>query len=378
LAFSTAPVFSLRLLLHERSRLFASIGGVTFALLLMLLQVGFRNALLDSAVELLRRLDADIVVLDKEKRPFLSRNPIYKERLYQAASVPGVASASPLWMGLTYWKNEEHGTVHPIRVLGMDPQHSVLLIDALEPYRDGIRRRGSALIDSRSRSSYGYRGPGPAQVARKRIDVIGSFPLGTDFEADGTLLVSEETFIDILGFGRREIEVALVKLEPDANLEDVLSEMRRVLPTDVRAFGKQELIARDFDYWKTGTPVSVILLIGVALGFAVGVVICYQILYTDVLDHLAEFATLKAIGYSDRYIQGVVFMEAVVLAGLGFVPAIGLGFALLAMLRAMSGLPAFLSAGDMLTVGALSLGMCTLAGALALRKVRLLDPAELF
>jgi putative ABC transport system permease protein len=124
--------------------------------------------------------------------------------------------------------------------------------------------------------------------------------------------------------------------------------------------------------------VSLILLIGVALGFAVGVVICYQILYTDVLDHLAEFATLKAIGYSDRYIQGVVFMEAVVLAGLGFVPAIGLGFALLAMLRAMSGLPAFLSAGDMLTVGALSLGMCTLAGALALRKVRLLDPAELF
>jgi len=378
LALGTAPVFSLRLLLHEKGRLIASIGGVTFALLLMLLQVGFRNALLDSAVELLGRLDADIVVVHKDKRPFLARNRIPKERLYQAASVPGVASTAPLWMGFSYWKNEEHGTVHPIRIIGIDPQHSSLLIDALEPYRDGLRRRGAALIDSRSRSSYGYRGPGPAQVARKRIDVIGSFPLGTDFETDGTLLVSEETFIDINGYGRRYFEVALVKLEPGANMEDVLGELRRILPTDVRAYSKQELIARDIDYWRTGTPVSIILLIGVALGFAVGVVICYQILYTDVLDHLAEFATLKAIGYSDRYIQAVVFMEAIVLAGLALVPAIALSSALLALLRAVSGLPAFLSGGDILAVGALSFVMCSLAGALALRKVRLLDPADLF
>ena len=105
--------------------------------------------------------------------------------------------------------------------------------------------------------------------------------------------------------------------------EPVLEELSRILPGDVRAFTKAQLIDRDLAYWRTGTPISVILLVGVALGFAVGVVICYQILYTEVLDHLAEFATLKAMGYGDRYIQWVVISESVLLSVLGFIPSIG-------------------------------------------------------
>ncbi|MBW2382733.1 MAG: FtsX-like permease family protein [Deltaproteobacteria bacterium] len=378
----TAPIFSLRLLIHEPARLWASIGGVTFALLLMLLQVGFRNALLDSALQLLRSLDADIIVMDKEKKPFLARVGMAKERLYQAQSIVGVESAAPLWLSMLQWKNMEDGTVHPIRVVGLDPDSPTFLQSEVNALIGLLRQPGTALIDSRSRSSYGYVGRGMAQVGRTEIEIVGTFPLGTDFEVDGTILVSEETYFKLTKYQRFQthklIEVALLKLGPDADEEAVLASLAHHLPTDAVALSKQQLIERDLEHWKSGTPISVILMVGVALGFAVGVVICYQILYTEVLDHLTEFATLKAIGYSDRYIQIAVVVEAWVLSIFGFLPAMAIGWTMLETLRQLSGLPAGLGVDDAVTILILSITMCTLAGILALRKVRVLDPAELF
>ena len=373
-----AIAFSFRLLIHERGRLFASVGGVTFALLLMLLQIGFRNALLDSAIQLLREVDADILVINKEKDPFLARNAMHKERLYQALSVEGIERASPLWIALEQWKNLEEETLHPIRVIGFDPNSPTFLIDEVHENVDKLKQIGTALLDTHSRSSYGELPDNIAQVSLRQIEIVGTFPLGTDFEVDGSILVSDETFFELTRQSPDWIEIALLKLKPGTKVGTVLEQLALTLPGDVRAFSKEQLIDRDLAYWRTGTPISVILLVGVALGFAVGVVICYQILYTEVLDHLAEFATLKAMGYSNRYIQIVVMIESALLSVLGFVPSIALGAAMLALLGWSSGLPASVSFGDAVNVGALALGMCTLAGTLALRKVRSLEPAELF
>ncbi len=373
-----AAVFSSRLLIHERGRLLASVGGVTFALLLIFLQLGFRNALLNSALELLRQVDADILVINKEKDPFLKRTPMHHERLYQALAADGVETAAPIWLALREWKNIKEGTLHPIRIIGFDPDMPTFLIDAVRENSHKLKRIGTALLDNRSRSSYGELPAGKAQVNLREIEIVGTFPLGTDFEVDGSLLVSDETFFELTGDSPQWTEIILLKLSPGTDPGPVLDHLARVLPGDVRAFSKPQLIERDLAYWRAGTPISVILLVGVALGFAVGVVICYQILYTEVLDHLAEFATLKAMGYSDRYIEFVVISESVLLAVLGFIPSMLLGTGLLALLSWSSGLPAGVTINDAARVGALSLGMCTLAGLMALRKVRSLEPAELF
>ncbi|MDE0884070.1 MAG: ABC transporter permease DevC [Myxococcota bacterium] len=374
----SAVVFSFRLLVHERGRLIASVGGVTFALLLMLLQIGFRNALLDSAIQLLRQLDADVLVINKEKDPFLAMNRMHNERLYQALSVEGVESASPLWVALEQWKNLEEQTLHPIRVIGFNPNKPTFLIDEVNENVDKLNRIGTAFLDSHSRDSYGELPDDVAQVNLREIKIVGSFPLGTDFEVDGSLIVSDETFFELTRQSPDWIEIALLRLKPGADMDLVLENLALILPGDVRAFSKAQLIDRDLDYWRTGTPISVILLVGVVLGFAVGVVICYQILYTEVLDHLSEFATLKAMGYGNDYIQIVVMVESVLLSALGFVPSILLGSLMLAALGWSSGLPASVGLGDALNVGLLAVSMCTLAGTLALRKVRTLEPAELF
>jgi putative ABC transport system permease protein len=373
-----APRFSLRLLLHERGRLIASIGGITFTLSLMFLQLGFRNALLDSSVALIRHIDADIIVMDAEKIPFLRRKPMPDVRLYQALAAEGVASSRPLWLNVLEWRNRADDTLHPIRVIGIDPRQSSLLIDGLEDQLHLLLQPDTALVDTRSRGSYGPMHMGEIQIWQRMLNLVGTFELGADFEVDGSLIIAEDTYMPMRHVQPGKVELAAVKVHPGVDVDGVVAELRANLPGDVAVYSKQGLIERDLEYWRRGTPISIILLVGVALGFAVGVVICYQILYTDVLDHLAEFATLKAMGYSDRYIEFVVLVEAWTLSVLGFCAAIAVGSAVLKLLDWLSGLPTSLAASDAIAVGLLSLFMCSLAALLALRKIRLLDPAELF
>jgi len=374
----SAVRFAIRLMRHERARLAASVGGVTFALLLMLLQLGFRNALLDSGMELLRQMDADVLVVHEEKRPFLKRDKIPLERLFQARSVEGVERAAPVWMERLFWSNRDTLVERSIRAIAFDPDQPVFLNPAIVRQTDAIRRRGTALLDARSRATLGDLGTDSAVVQQREIEIVGTFDLGSDFEIDGNLVVSEETFNELTDSSGQHVEAVLVHVAPGFAPDEVAQRLREVLPGDVRVYTKAQIEARDLAYWKTGTPVSVILLVGVSLGFAVGVVICYQILYTDVLDHLAEFATLKAMGYGNGFFRWVVLWEAWVLSLAGFVPGVLLGALMMWILGAMSGLPASIDAGNMLQVAVLSIGMCSLAGALALRRVEQLDPAELF
>ncbi len=376
--FRSAVSLAWRLLTHQPGRLITSVGGVAFALLLMILQLNFRNALLDSSTELLRQIDADVLVINKGKRPFLSRDRMPSERFYQSPTANRVAPAHPAWLALLSWKNLDDALERPIRVIGFVPGDPVFLIDEVNAAAAALSVRGTALIDSRSRSDYGRVDAGPAQVARREIEIIGTFPLGTDFEVDGNLIVGEDTFFELSGQNRQNMEMALLQAQPGVDLQELVSRLRDVLPGDVAVFAKWELLELDLEFWRSGTPISVILLVGVALGFAVGVVICYQILYTDVLDHLAEFATLKAVGYGDTYIRVVVIVEAWVLSILGFVPGALVGAALQQLLGGITGLPVHYSWSGIGVVLALSLSMCTAASVLALRKTATLDPAELF
>jgi putative ABC transport system permease protein len=102
------------------------------------------------------------------------------------------------------------------------------------------------------------------------------------------------------------------------------------------------------------------------------------VLSSDVADHLREYATLKAVGYPGRFFLGIVFEEAVILGVLGFVPGWLASMGLYAAVAARTGLPMDLTAAR---AGAVLLGtvlMCTLAGALATRRLARANPAELF
>ena len=141
---------------------------------------------------------------------------------------------------------------------------------------------------------------------------------------------------------------------------------------------REEFRAREIAYWDSATPIGYVFSFGVIVGLVVGGIIVYQILFADVNDHLPEYATLKAMGYSNGFLAGVVIQQAVILATLGFLPAVGISLVLYRISGEATRLPLEMTMETALFVFGLTVVMCTLSALMALRKVRSADPAEIF
>jgi putative ABC transport system permease protein len=377
--WSGAASLAWQIVRHNPDRLVRSVLGIAFAILLMLVQLGFRNALLDSAIQILDLLNADVLVQHSDKDSFLERGVLPRDRLYQAQAVGGVERGFPLYEDAIIWKNPHDGTLRPIRLLGFSLDDPVFLSPEIQAQVDLLRVPGTALMDRASKSYYGRVGVGPAEAEGRSIQVVGTFEMGTDFELNGNLIVGEETFF---GLARtlpdRSIQVVLLKVRDGFHPDTVAAALNRVLPWDAAAYSKEEMIRRERAYWSSATPVGMIFLAGTAVGFVAGIVILTQILFTLISDHLSEFATLKAIGYRDSFLVMVVLLMAFFLSVLGLVLSLVAGLGLYGLIGALTGLPMALTPARAGTVVILSLGLCALAGFMALRRVFTVDPAEVF
>ncbi|HEV7222048.1 MAG TPA: ABC transporter permease DevC [Pirellulales bacterium] len=375
-------------LTYDLRRLALAVAGVGFAVLLMCMELSFREALFDSTLALIRKLDAQLIITSAAKYTIIVREPFARRRLFQALGCEGVEAADGLEIEtqLSLLKNLDTGEDQPIRVLAFDPDDHVLNIEAVERRIDQLRLPDTALFDRKSKSSYGVAPPydEPLELAGRRIKVVGDFELGTDFANDGNMIVSDLNYHrlfperDAGEDGMAEVDIGVVKTKSGADVDATRERLRRQLPDDVTIFTKQEFEDQERRFWQTATPIGYIFWLGTMMGFVVGIVICYQILYADIADHMAEFATLKAMGYGNAYFIGLVLQEAVILSLLGFVPGVAVSELLCRFVAGMTGLLVRVSEPTLLSVLVLSLGMCIASGCLAMRKLMSADPAELF
>jgi putative ABC transport system permease protein len=383
-------------------------GGVGFAVVLMFMQYGFRNALLDSNGLLIERLNADLTLVSGRSETLATNECFSRRQLVRAGGVPGVRSVVPLYiesnLGVlrdTSPELQERRPSRNVRVIGLDPDDEPLLMRELNsaPGSPGslaaaLNQPGAALYDRQSMpnrlnatgSIFGPLAPGlETELAGRRLRLIGGFDLGIDFSCEGTLIVSSETFANLLrgpyspGDPLDQVQIGLIRTEPGAAPADVQRRLRETLAEgDVLVFTKQELLKRETDYWQDETPIGFVFALGVAIGFLVGIVICYQILSTDVADHLAEYATLRAIGYPGRYLNRVVFQQGLLLAVGGFFPGLALSAVMYWYLHQQTGLPLRLTVWRAAYVFLLTVAMCIVSAWVALRKAREADPAEVF
>jgi putative ABC transport system permease protein len=216
------------------------------------------------------------------------------------------------------------------------------------------------------------------EVDRRRVTVGGLFSLGANFSADGNAVTSDINFLRIFDRDPGLIDVGVINLEAGTNLAAVQQELQEKLSKDVFVFNKAEFVAHELYYWETGTAIGFIFSLGAAMGFVVGIVIVYQVLYTDVADHLPEYATLKAMGYGDSYFFILVFQEALILAVLGFIPGFFVSSGLYALAAGATNLPIAMTLSRAIFVFILTVIMCCASGVIAVRKLRAADPADIF
>ena len=394
---------------HDRVRFVLFVLGIVFAVVLMFVQLGFRGALLDSQTLIHEKLNADLVLISPNRQAVPMREPFPRHRLVQAAAVPGVAEVLPLYFDNgfghirgTHPDPARRNPTRPVRMIGVDPDAYLLKLPELDPadprfLGDKLKAPGAALFDRNTRAGdapgEAAFGPlavgGTTEIAGRTVTFVGSVALGPDFTTDGVIIVSTATFHDLLRYRygaanpESEADLGLVRLEPGADPQVIKAAIRAALARgarepDVEVYTPDELVAREHRFWLTNTPIGFAFGFGMFMGFAVGMVICYQILSGDVTDHLPEYATMKAMGYPNRALAWVVIQEALILAVAGF--AIGLGISWLAYLGLSdaTGMPLRMSPGRAVTVFAATVSMCVLSGLIALVRLLRADPADVF
>jgi len=374
------------LLTRQPLRLFVALAGISFAGILMFMQLGFRDGLFDASVTVHRLFDADLVLMSPRSMSSISMSGFPRRRLIQAMAHPDVQGTTPVHWNFMLWRNPETRATRSILALGFEPGDPLFTDPELQNKARALTSFGRVLFDERSRAEFGpvadwFRSGRTVEteVAGKRVRVAGLVSLGPSFGADGNLLTSRETFLELSPrTPPGSIELGLVRLRPGADFKAVAQSLTASLPQDVRVFTRQEFIEFEKDYWRSSTAIGFIFSLGAAMGFVVGSVIVYQILYSDVSDHLPEYATLMAMGYRLPTLLGVVAREGLLLAFMGYLPAYGAGQALYALVRGSTKLPVVMEMPRATLVFTLILVMCMASAVLAMRRLVDADPAEIF
>jgi putative ABC transport system permease protein len=382
---SSAVPLAWRNLVSNKPRLLRSLAGIAFATLLMMTEIAFYNGFVGSNLLPIRSLDGDIMLVGSTKYEFARSAPLSRRQLYQARSMPGVASVRPLYVKrLALWRNPQNLKLFDVQVFAFDPDQPVFLLPELNAYLDDLRQPDTVIVDRRARTHVGVANTGTeTELTYRGIRVVGTFWLGPNFSAHGTVLMSDWTFLKVFGSGTSNfddlanLDIAVVKLQAGENVSSVQEALRSIMPDNVATLTKSELIDRESKFVAQFLPVGPVFGIGTLVGFAVGMLISYQILFSELSDQLPQYATLTAMGYQGGYLIKIVLQQAFLYAILGYVPAWMLCYPIFHLMSDMALIPMTLSVELTAISFAFTVAMCIGAALIAVRRVIAADPAEL-
>ena len=372
--------------IHRPMRLVAALAGVSFANVLVFFQLGLSGGLYDSQKRPIQRINGELVMVSGRYLYLGEQLNFPRARLTQALGIEGVKAVTPLYLGLTEWLNLETRQQKQALIFGITPENPGLRIPEIEAQPLILQRADSLFFDTRSKRNAG---PVAALVRRDgryetelrgvRAVIEGLFTMGLTFAADINLITSNTNFKNYFPEqSSDDIQMGVIQLQPGVDPKRVKATLESFLDPSVKVFTLEELETTEVNYWRRNTSFGVIFGVGVLVGLVVGAIIVYQILYSDVTDHLSEYATLKAIGYSDGFVVAIILQESLILALLAFGPSLVLSLLLYGFLARATSLMVVMTLGRATLVFCFTLAMCGISGWLATAKLRRLDPAEIF
>lgn len=369
-----------RILLHEKGRNALAVAGIFIAILMIFLQLGFYASVPRAGMLVYNQLAFDIMLTSSD---YVFQEQSYdfpRRRLYQALSIPDVASVSPMYQGEAQWLNTTDRLRRDVFVMGFRLDDDSVRVPDIRRQRSLLRRDDTVLVDNMTLPMYGPQIRGQVvEIADRAVEIAGTYLLGTGFLGLGAVVTSDLNFIRI--FPRRSLDrvnLGLVTLKDGSDPGLAAARLRALLPPDTRVFTRAELDAYEETFWRKRTSTGLVFGFGVAVSVVVGMVILYQTLATQIIRHLPQYATFKAIGYTDGYLQRVVLSLALITAGLAFVPALATAVMAYDKLRTLARLPIEMTPARIVLVLVIALTMSGATALLAVSKVRRVDPADLF
>lgn len=373
----------------DRQKLIFSMLTISFAVFLMLIQIGFKQALVDSNTAFLRLLDYDLVMISKRRYTSFIEQTFPRSTLISTRGVDGVLDSCPLYQTTSIWKPIGQALRRPIRV------YAVSTHCRANPFRSAgidpklLQQDYSVIADQLSRPEYGSLKPGvEAELDRRRIRIIDEFQLGADFSTDGTLIISDATFLRLFseqptgieGNPRQtldEVDFGLIQLKKGGDLNHVKKMISQRLAKDVIILTKNEMISNEASYWNNATPIGFLFNLGTIMGFAVGVLIVRNLLTTELEVNASQYATLKAIGHSNRVLQKYVVQQGLLLCCLGLPGGVLLSHVVYDQVSRATGLNMRLNIHVVMVVGLLTLAIGAISGVLAAKKLVQIDPVNI-
>jgi putative ABC transport system permease protein len=379
-------------LVKQKVRFFVALAGIAFISVLMFMQIGFQDALYASATQVHKHLRGDLFLISSQYKSLTSTQSFPRSRLYQILGFNGTESVEPLYVQFAKLKNPINGRKYPIYILGFDPVKSIFKLPEVDQNFQLLKIPDQVFFDRAARPEFGP----IAEYFQKnqpigmeifsylgtigyKVKVSGLFTLGPSFGVDGNLIVSSSTFFKIFPEHRsNQIDIGLIHLKPNVNPQTILTTLSNSLPKDVTVMTRQEFIDFEKSYWTLRTPIGFVFNLMVMMGFVVGVIVVYQILYSNISTHFVQFATLKAMGFRNKYLLNVVFQQAIILAVLGFIPGFAISLGLYDIAKDATKLPIVMDLSKGLLVFTSVIIMCLTSGFFSTNKLRKVDPAEIF
>lgn len=384
LLFGRLPIGWLQLT-HNRTRFASAIAGVAFANVLVFVQLGIMNSMATATMRPYEFFRADIMISASDANSMTEGGNVARQWLLQSLADPEVEAGVGLFVANVTWQRPTKAL--GLTTFGIDRAAAAFLSPDIAAKAGVLQIRNAGLLDRFVRglprdeaASIRPQTPRSFEVTGDTITLYDTFSGGGGFGGDGFMIVSDQTFLTL--FPARTSgapDHILLKVRTGADAEAVVKRLKTLISDKTLRVRTYEAAAReDLVYQQTKRPTGIIFGFGVLIGVLVGLVIVYQVLSTDVADHLREYATFKAMGYPQRFFLGVVLEEAVVLGVLGFIPGVVVATALLTAMGRITTLPLNMTLGMAASVFVGTIVFSTLSGAIATRRLAAADPADLF
>jgi putative ABC transport system permease protein len=369
-----------RILTYDKRRTGLALIGIFMAILLVFVELGFFYAVPRGGLLLYDNMRFDLLLASNEYEYQAQPGTFPLSQLEQLRTSPDVQQATPIYFGFAKWKSGEGGVWPDLFVIGFDPASHIFLPDSINRQTSVLERADTVLVDSATRPMFGPLDTGRVvEIGDRKVTIGGQYVLGTGFMGLGVVLASTANFARLFPQrGSGIVNLGAIQLKAGVSPDSAAADLRKLIGTGAQIFTRNELDAHETAYWTTRTSVGIIFGSGLLISFIVGIMIVYQIVSTQVSRQLPQFATLKAIGYTDGSLVGTVSAMSLLIVIAGFIPALGAALGLYSVIRQETLLPVAMSEMRLLGVFAAALGMALISALLSIGGLRRADPAEVF